>query len=259
MTKKLPVIEIFGPVIQGEGAMAGHQTHFLRLGGCDYRCSWCDTLYAVEPKQVVKNATMMTPEEVAEKLIGMGENTGVRTLTISGGNPVMHNLRPVISHIKKVYGRIHPNSKVGWKFVVETQGTLWSEWLLVTDMVTISPKPPSSGMKTDFLRLRKMFYDLLEEGVPVCVKIVVFDDADYDYALSVFEYLKFRNFASKPNEATFYLQPGTTQTGSEEEVVKDLLLRTKYVTEKMLADPRMVGARVMPQLHSLIYGLRRGV
>ena len=44
-----PVIEVFGPTIQGEGAEAGLPTHFVRFGGCDYRCSWCDTMYAVDP------------------------------------------------------------------------------------------------------------------------------------------------------------------------------------------------------------------
>ena len=46
--KKLRISEIFGPTIQGEGALIGKPTVFVRAGGCDYRCSWCDTLYAVE-------------------------------------------------------------------------------------------------------------------------------------------------------------------------------------------------------------------
>ena len=52
-----PVIEIFGPTIQGEGSEAGLATHFIRVGGCDYRCSWCDTMYAVDPAAVRANAT----------------------------------------------------------------------------------------------------------------------------------------------------------------------------------------------------------
>ena len=47
--KLIPVVEIFGPTIQGEGAEAGVPTHFVRVGGCDYRCIWCDTMYAVDP------------------------------------------------------------------------------------------------------------------------------------------------------------------------------------------------------------------
>ena len=41
------IAEIFGPTIQGEGALIGLPTVFVRTGGCDYRCSWCDSLHAV--------------------------------------------------------------------------------------------------------------------------------------------------------------------------------------------------------------------
>jgi 7-carboxy-7-deazaguanine synthase len=59
-TRTFPVIEIFGPTIQGEGAEAGLSTHFLRVGGCDYRCSWCDTMYAVDPATVRATARRLT-------------------------------------------------------------------------------------------------------------------------------------------------------------------------------------------------------
>lgn len=39
--RTFPVIECFGPTIQGEGALAGLPTLFVRFGGCDFRCSWC--------------------------------------------------------------------------------------------------------------------------------------------------------------------------------------------------------------------------
>ena len=42
------VSEIFGPTIQGEGALIGQPTIFVRTGGCDYRCSWCGTMHAVD-------------------------------------------------------------------------------------------------------------------------------------------------------------------------------------------------------------------
>ena len=43
------ISEIFGPTVQGEGALIGKPTVFVRTGGCDFRCSWCDTLHAVLP------------------------------------------------------------------------------------------------------------------------------------------------------------------------------------------------------------------
>ena len=44
------ISEIFGPTIQGEGALIGQPTVFVRTGGCDYRCSWCDSLHAVDTR-----------------------------------------------------------------------------------------------------------------------------------------------------------------------------------------------------------------
>src|SRR3712207_8798896 len=67
-TKTYPVIEIFGPTIQGEGAEAGLPTHFVRLGGCDYRCAWCDTMYAVDPRTVRDTAERLSGETIIERL-----------------------------------------------------------------------------------------------------------------------------------------------------------------------------------------------
>ena len=45
----MKVVETFGPTIQGEGPYAGRVCHFVRFGGCDYRCTWCDSMHAVDP------------------------------------------------------------------------------------------------------------------------------------------------------------------------------------------------------------------
>ncbi|PFV11560.1 7-carboxy-7-deazaguanine synthase QueE, partial [Bacillus cereus] len=42
---KIPVLEIFGPTIQGEGMVIGQKTMFIRTAGCDYSCSWCDSAF----------------------------------------------------------------------------------------------------------------------------------------------------------------------------------------------------------------------
>ncbi|CUH42006.1 7-carboxy-7-deazaguanine synthase [Ruegeria atlantica] len=44
----LRISEIFGPTVQGEGALIGQPTVLVRSGGCDFRCSWCDSLHAVD-------------------------------------------------------------------------------------------------------------------------------------------------------------------------------------------------------------------
>jgi len=60
MMPLLPVSEIFGPTIQGEGEHIGRRAVFVRLAGCDSRCSWCDTKYAWS----TEGATHMSEDEI---------------------------------------------------------------------------------------------------------------------------------------------------------------------------------------------------
>lgn len=52
--KKMPIMEIFGPTIQGEGMVIGRKTMFVRTGGCDYSCSWCDSVQAIKTRVFIK-------------------------------------------------------------------------------------------------------------------------------------------------------------------------------------------------------------
>src|SRR5215211_1387636 len=88
--KIFPVIEIFGPTIQGEGAEAGLPCAFVRLGGCDFRCSWCDTMYAVDPAEVRANATRLNSDQIVSELRGLGGE--YEWVILSGGNPALHDL-----------------------------------------------------------------------------------------------------------------------------------------------------------------------
>ena len=64
---KIPVLEIFGPTIQGEGRVIGRKTMFVRTAGCDYRCSWCDSAFTWDgsAKEDIK---LMTAEEIYNQL-----------------------------------------------------------------------------------------------------------------------------------------------------------------------------------------------
>src|SRR5438105_4781939 len=127
MSKSFPVVELFGPVLQGEGRMIGTPTLFARFGYCDYRCSWCDTLYAVLPEEVQRTATQMTAAEIRERLRALDPT--VPWVTLSGGNPAMHDLSELVD-------LLHAD---GRKIAVETQGTVFREWLRACDVVTVSP------------------------------------------------------------------------------------------------------------------------
>src|SRR3954469_6852093 len=92
-----PVIEIFGPTIQGEGAEAGIATHFVRVGGCDYRCSWCDTMYAVDPATVRATARHLSAGDIADEIGAL--DGAPEWVTISGGNPALHHLGPLVDDL----------------------------------------------------------------------------------------------------------------------------------------------------------------
>jgi 7-carboxy-7-deazaguanine synthase len=226
----LPIIEIFGPVIQGEGAMIGKQTHFIRLGGCDYRCSWCDTPYAVLPEKVRQNRSMLTVPAVVAKVTALGVATP--WVTLSGGNPALHQLGPLAAGLRDA----------GFMVAVETQGTLYRDWLRDCDLVTLSPKPPSSGMDQSIEALDQ-FVNLPEANL----KVVVFDEADFTFARSV--HLRYPT-------VPFYLQVGN-EVGND--TTETLLERLDWLARRTMADPAMGAAVVLPQLHVLLYGNRRGV
>lgn len=225
-----PIIEVFGPVIQGEGAMIGRQTHFVRLGGCDYRCAWCDTPYAVLPDQVRTNNTRMSDQDVVARLRTLG--TVTPWVTLSGGNPALHILDSLVAALHDV----------GYRVAVETQGSIYRPWLEACDLVTISPKPPSSGMETDLAMLDRFV------GLPAAnLKVVIFDDTDFAFA---------RSIHGRFPDVPFYLQVGN-DVG--EDGTEALLRKLDWLSRRTLADPKMGEAVVLPQLHVLLYGNRRGV
>lgn len=225
-----PVIEIFGPVIQGEGAMIGRQTHFVRFGGCDYNCSWCDTPYAVDPEQVRLNSVKQSAAEIVERLRALGAHTP--WVTLSGGNPALHRLDALVDALHAT----------GYRVAVETQGTRYRPWLERCDLVTISPKPPSSLMVQELAALER-FTRLPGAGF----KVVIFDDADLAFARAVH-----RAYPHVP----FFLQVGN-HVGEDDTAA--LLARLDWLVQRALADPELAQAVVLPQLHVLLYGNRRGV
>ncbi len=177
---KFQIIECFGPTVQGEGLMSGTLTHFLRFGGCGLRCSWCDSLYAVLPEEVKKNRTMMTTMEILEYIKRLPR---APYITLTGGDPcIQEEVGPLIIHL----------NLEDIKVAVETQGQFFPEWLASADVITFSPKGPSSGNIVDFADL----FNWLGHHSPrknrpfkVCIKVVVFDDADFNYAMGVYNAL----------------------------------------------------------------------
>lgn len=241
----LPISEVYGPVIQGEGAVIGLPTVFIRLGGCDYHCSWCDSLYAVEA-QYKDTWVPMSPIEVLERIRTLA--LPPMLITLSGGNPALHRLSTLIEG----------GHDLGYKFAIETQGSRIPSWAARLDHITLSPKPPSSGMVTNWTWLERWIEIATQNDILRCLKVVVFDDVDYEYARKV------RELAQKW-DCPMYAQAGTSNPYSQTETIDALnifreaiLSRTDWLGQKIIADG-WYDVRVLPQLHALLYGAKRGV
>lgn len=240
---RIPVMEIFGPTVQGEGMVIGQKTMFVRTAGCDYRCSWCDSAFTWDGtgKDQIK---MMTPEEILKELRRIG---GARFshVTISGGNPAL---------LASLGGLVHLLREQGIRTAVETQGSRWQSWLADIDEVTVSPKPPSSGMETDWGVLDDLVQRLALRPVnrSMSLKIVIFDETDLDYARRVHE--------RYPKTALF-LQTGNPDVASADtaDLASSLLARYEWLIDQVSGSEALNDVRVLPQLHTLVWGNKRGV
>lgn len=233
----LRIAEIFGPTIQGEGALIGEPTVFVRTGGCDYRCSWCDSLHAVESRY--RNTwAAMSDEAVWDEVLRLSGGHPL-TVSLSGGNPAIQDFGPVIAR-----GRA-----AGYRFACETQGSVARPWFSDLDTLVLSPKPPSSGETVDW----NAFAACVRGGSgarQTVMKIVIFDDTDYAWA---------KDAHARHPELPLYLQPGNPEVDPETPVDPQALAdRLGWLVERTMADAWFT-PRILPQLHVLIWGNKRGV
>ncbi|MEY9868832.1 7-carboxy-7-deazaguanine synthase [Peribacillus sp. B2I2] len=240
---KLPVMEIFGPTIQGEGMVIGQKTMFVRTAGCDYSCAWCDSAFTWDGTGK-EDTVQMTAEEIWDELKRIG-GSGFSFVTISGGNPAL------LKNLNGLVEILHENKmKIG----VETQGSRWQDWFLDIDELTISPKPPSSRMNTDFTVLDRIISNLANRNPEnhVSLKVVVFNEEDYQYA---------KNVHGRYPDIPFYLQVGNddSTTADDNQLISGLLKKYEELIDKVIADDDLNDVKVLPQLHTYIWGNKRGV
>jgi len=134
---QLLVSEIFGPTVQGEGPAVGRAAAFLRLGGCNLSCGWCDTPYTWDAARhdLSRELTLRDTGEVAEEVLAIGAPLCV----ITGGEPMLQAgaLRPLVLRLKRRGLDVH----------IETNGTVAPGDLAgVVDLFVVSPKTANSGV-----------------------------------------------------------------------------------------------------------------
>lgn len=240
--KRIPVLEIFGPTVQGEGMVIGQKTMFVRTAGCDYSCSWCDSAFTWDGS-AKEDIRQMTAEDIWIELHRIGGER-FEHVTISGGNPAL------ISHLDELIELLKSQGK---KIAIETQGSKYQEWLKDIDDLTISPKPPSSGMKTDFNKLDQIITSVRNsDKQSLSLKVVVFDEKDLQYAKDVYKRYPF---------VPFYLQVGNKDVyeANTKTLVETLLKKYEWLVDQVISDKDLNNVRVLPQLHTLLWGNKRGV
>ncbi len=145
---KLPLVEEFFS-LQGEGYHTGKAAYFIRIGGCDVGCSWCDSRYSwnqnlhpmVETKTIIENVL----------------KSGTDSVVVTGGEPLMWNLDFLCSELKKR----------NISTFIETSGAypLSGEW----DWICLSPKKNSPPVN-----------DIC--GIADELKVIIQDKSDYEWA-----------------------------------------------------------------------------
>lgn len=137
----LPVMEAFY-TIQGEGFYTGHAAYFIRLGGCDVGCHWCDVKESWD-------AAMHPLTTIKDIIAGALEYPG-RKVVITGGEPLIYNLNPLTQ-------KLHA---AGFQVNLETSGAypLSGNW----DWVCVSPKKfkaPVPGILTVAQELKVIVFN----------------------------------------------------------------------------------------------------
>lgn len=122
----LPVVEEFYS-IQGEGFHTGKAAYFLRLGGCDVSCAWCDEKRSWDANKF--------PQVTVDDIISRIENIPAKAIVVTGGEPLLYNLNHLCELLKEK----------GVETFLETSGSepLSGTW----DWICLSPKKNAPPVK----------------------------------------------------------------------------------------------------------------
>lgn len=162
---------VFGPTLQGEGTNSGMPVSFVRLYGCDFRCSWCDTPFSLG-KDKGGSFEAVTPEVIIDRL----DDIGCKNVVISGGNPLVQPIPALEAFFIKLV-------EAGYWIQVETQGSIFPSPVVLemADFWSLSPKLPSAGKMES--KNWKAVNRFIEKVPPTSLqlKFVVSSHEDYNY------------------------------------------------------------------------------
>ena len=148
LNEELPLMEDFY-TIQGEGFYQGHAAYFIRLGGCDVGCVWCDVKESWD--------AAAHPRVAVSTMVQRAKASGAEIVVVTGGEPAMYNLSQLTNALKVE----------GLRTNIETSGAypISGTW----DWVCFSPKK--------FKSPHPSVYDMADE-----LKVIVYNKSDFSWA-----------------------------------------------------------------------------
>lgn len=252
------LVEVFSS-IQGEGPDVGAATLFVRFGGCDLRCRWCDSAHTWEPAAECRIETARgsgqwrtRPNPLpVDEIVAAAQSLDARAhrfVSLTGGEPLLQPapVRALAEALRRLGPMIHLETHgLAWEALEGVVGSIdvvAMDWKLASDVRRASD--PSRGGVRDFHDAHQRFLEIARRASRVVVKLVITprsQDAEIDEAVS--------RIAQVHAEATLVLQPVTPCGGSRERPAAERMLALSERAGRRLAD-----VRVIPQTHP-IYGV----
>jgi len=219
------ITEIFKS-IQGEGTRAGLPCIFVRLTGCNLRCTWCDTAYAFHGGQ------KMSVDEVLARVDELSgrthtEKASVPLLELTGGEPLLQ---------EEIYPLSEKLLAVGYQVMIETSGERFVGRLPKGVIKIVDVKCPDSGEGDTF-----DLQNLSELNARDELKFVISSRRDYEFAR---EFTAAHRLAERVNQVVF-------SPVNEDPRGKWQGLEPRQLAEWILADG--LNVRLGLQLHKIIW------
>jgi 7-carboxy-7-deazaguanine synthase len=211
--------------LQGESTHAGLPCLFVRLTGCNLRCSWCDSEYAFY------GGRKMTPEEVFAEVEQLSPNGGL--VEITGGEPMLQE-REVVPLMRQLV-------EGGYQVLLETSGERPLDRVPAGVIKIVDVKCPNSG-EPDTFRMENL--ETLSDRDEI--KFVLSDRADYEFAR---DFTQRHNLGKRVNAVLFSPAFRKEATGARDS--SHCLLDPQELADWMVADS--VPARLGLQLHKFIW------
>jgi 7-carboxy-7-deazaguanine synthase len=211
--------------LQGESTYAGMPCVFVRLTGCNLRCTWCDTEYSFY------GGKKMTPEQVFAEVERLSPAPGL--VEITGGEPMLQQ-RELVPLMQRML-------ECGYKVLIETSGERPLERVPGGVVKIVDVKCPDSGEGETF-NLENL--EILQPHDEV--KFVISGRSDYEFAR---EFTGRHDLAQRVNAVLFSPAFGKSASGARD--ASNCLLDPQQLAEWMLEDN--VPARLGLQIHKLIW------